>query len=93
MRLLFILPLIVALVAMLVAFVLTHRRTKKRDTEIRVLTKEFKDKVQQTCAAAHAGDPAAAKAVEELKETITEQSIRWTGRPKPPTTVIKGGIV
>jgi len=84
--------IVIAVLGLLVGLYARHRH-KKGETKIRVLKDGLREEIKKTCAAAKAGDPVAAQAVEELKESITEQSLRLTGHPKPPTTVIKGGIV
>lgn len=85
--------LLVALVAVVGAYgLMAYRRHKKKDTEIRVLKENFKQAVQQTCEAASKGDSDATLKLEALKDTLEAQSVRLTGRPKPPTTIIQGGI-
>lgn len=65
---------------------------KEKDTEIRNLKEEIQRTVRECKDAAQRGDPNAQRKLNDLERTITEQSIRLTGRPKPPSTVIKGGI-
>jgi len=65
---------------------------KKKETEIRNLKEEIQRTVRECKDAAERGDPNAKMRLANFEKTITEQSIRLTGSPKPPSTVIKGGI-
>lgn len=78
----------VMVAAILVAWYI-GRRHKKKETEIRAMKSNLKAEVQKTCAAAKQGDSDASLRLEAFKDSITEQSLRMTGKPKPPTTVIK----
>jgi len=69
-----------------------RRRHKKKETEIRQIKTEAMAEIKKTCAAAHSGDSEASIRLDAVKQSLEEKSIRLTGRPKPPTTVIPGGI-
>jgi uncharacterized membrane protein (DUF106 family) len=73
-------------------YMASNHRHQRKETEIRRLKEDLKKEIQDTCAAAKKGDSSAVMKMKALQDTITEQSVRLTGRPKPPTTIIKGGI-
>lgn len=64
---------------------------KQKETEIRNLKANLHQEIKKTCKAAKKGDSDAQLKIKKLEESITEQSLRLTGKPKPPTTVIQGG--
>lgn len=69
-----------------------RRRHKKKETEIRAVKSAAMEEIKKTCAAAQRGDSEASIRMEAVKQSLEEKSIKLTGRPKPPTTVIPGGI-
>ena len=82
----------IAVVSLAIGWLARHRH-KKGETKICLLKSDLHNEIRRTCEAAAQGDPDATVKLNDLQRSITEQSIRLTGRPKPPTTVIKGGIV
>lgn len=65
---------------------------KKKATEIRNLKQEIQRTVKECHDAAKRGDSQASLRLKAFEETITEKSVRLTGLPKPPTTIIPGGL-
>ncbi len=71
---------------------LARYRHRKQETKIRALKGILHEEIKKTCEAAKKGDSEASLRLEAFKESITEQSVRMHGRPKPPTTIIQGGL-
>ena len=67
---------------------LNEKLTGVKKEEITKMRQKLRQQIKETCEKARKGDTDASLKLAKLEESITEQSLRLTGKPKPPSTVI-----